>query len=273
MEVRSVLVNMDIANPDSPALRYAVSLAETMGSTLIGVAADQPNIAYAGIDGGATAIDLYGLERSEIELQLARAEEAFQSLVPKQVKRQWRALIADRTTALIQAAGVADVLVTGSSTTSAFQQQQIVNLGALVLSTGRPLIDVAATAAAARFDKICFGWKDTREARRAVMDALPFLKRAREVVAITVSEGDQPAERASLADLLAWLKFHEIAAQSDLIANPDGYVDVLETNALMRQADLLVIGGYGHSRMREWLFGGVTRNILGANSLNRLLSN
>jgi nucleotide-binding universal stress UspA family protein len=41
----------------------------------------------------------------------------------------------------------------------------------------------------------------------------------------------------------------------------------------MRQADLLVIGGYGHSRMREWLFGGVTRNILGANSLNRLLSN
>ena len=105
------------------------------------------------------------------------------------------------------------------------------------------------------------------------MDAVPFLKRAREVVAITVSEGDQPAERASLADLLAWLKFHEIAAQSDLIANPDGYVDVLETNALMRQADLLVIGGYGHSRMREWLFGGVTRNILGANSLNRLLSN
>ena len=91
---------MDIANPDSPALRYAVSLAETMGSTLIGLAADQPNIAYAGIDGGATAIDLYGLERSEIELQLARAEEAFQSLVPKQVKRQWRALIADRTTAL-----------------------------------------------------------------------------------------------------------------------------------------------------------------------------
>ena len=133
---------MDIANPDSPALRYAVSLAETMGSTLIGVAADQPNIAYAGIDGGATAIDLYGLERSEIELQLARAEEAFQSLVPKQVKRQWRALIADRTTALIQAARVADVLVTGSSTTSAFQQQQIVNLGALVLSTGRPLISV-----------------------------------------------------------------------------------------------------------------------------------
>jgi nucleotide-binding universal stress UspA family protein len=159
------------------------------------------------------------------------------------------------------------------TTTSTFHHQQVTDLGALVLSSGRPIIDVALGGTAAKFDKICIGWKDTREARRATADALPLLKLAGEVTALTVTEGDYAAERASLDDLLAWLKSHGVAARADVLNNPEGYVDVLETNALAQNADLLVIGGYGHSRMREWLFGGVTRSVLGANSLNRLISN
>jgi nucleotide-binding universal stress UspA family protein len=58
-----------------------------------------------------------------------------------------------------------------------------------------------------------------------------------------------------------------------VITNPEGFVDVLESTALSWNADLLVIGGYGHSRMREWLFGGMTRRILRNNSLNRFISN
>jgi nucleotide-binding universal stress UspA family protein len=272
MEIRSILVNVDIGTPDSPALRYAIDLAAKFQSRLIGVAADQPNIAYAGTNGGA-AVDLYSLERTEIETQLERAEEAFRAIVPATVEHQWRAFIADRTTALIQCARVADLLVTGSSTTSAFRQEQSTNLGTLVLSAGRPIIDVSLTAKEARFDRICIGWKDTREARRAVSDALPLIKLAREVVAVTVTEGDMDEERASLNDLLAWLKLHGISAETDVLPNPEGFSDVLESNALSRDADLLVIGGYGHSRLREWLFGGVTRSVLGTNTLNRLISN
>jgi nucleotide-binding universal stress UspA family protein len=273
MEIRSILVNVDIASPDSPALRYAIDLAAKVGASLIGVAADQPNMAYAGVDGGATAIDVYSLEVSEIETQLRRAEEAFQALVPSTVAREWRAFVTERTGALIATASIADLLVTSQKATSAFQQHQMTDLGALVLSTGRPIIDVATTAGEARFEKICIGWKDTREARRAVADALPFLKMAKEVVALTVSEGDNAGERASLDGLLSWLKTHDVVARADVLNNPEGFVDVLETQALSQNTDLLVIGGYGHSRMREWLFGGVTRSVLGANLLNRLLSN
>ncbi|HVY50677.1 MAG TPA: universal stress protein [Devosia sp.] len=272
MEIRSVLVNVDVANPDAPALRYAIDLAGKFGSTLIGVAADQPDIAYAGVDGGA-AIDLYSTELSEIETQLARAEDAFQSLVPQTMKRQWRAYVANRTVALVQNAVLADVIVTASNTTSTFHHQQAANLGTLVLSTGRPVIDVATSAKQARLDRICIGWKDTREARRAVKDALPLLKMAREIEAITIGEGDYARERASLDDLLSWLRGHDIGARGEIVNNPEGYLDALETHALQREADLLIIGGYGHSRMREWLFGGVTRSVLEDDSLNRLLSN
>lgn len=273
MEIRSILVNVDIASPDSPALRYAIDLAAKVGASLIGVAADQPNIAYAGIDGGSAAVDVYSLEVSEIETQLRRAEQVFQALVPATIARQWRAFVTERTNALIDTAGIADLVVTSQKTTTTFQQHQMTDLGALVLSSGRPIIDVATTAGEARFEKICIGWKNTREARRAVADALPFLKMAKEVVALTVSEGDYAGERASLDGLLSWLKMHDVSARADVLNNPEGFVDVLETQALSQNADLLVIGGYGHSRMREWLFGGVTRSVLGANLLNRLLSN
>ncbi len=58
-----------------------------------------------------------------------------------------------------------------------------------------------------------------------------------------------------------------------MIANPEGFVDILESTARTQNADLVVTGGYGHSRMREWLFGGVTRNLLAAENLNRLFAN
>lgn len=273
MDIRSILISVDIADPKTAALRYAVDLASKTGASLIGVAADQPNVAYAGWGGEAAALDVYSLERTEIETQLGQAESAFEAFVPSTIKRQWRGYVADRTRALTETARLADVIVTASQTTNVFQQHQMTDLGSLVLSTGRPVIDVATTATAASFDRIVIGWKDTREARRAVSDALPFLRMAREVTALTVTEGDSEEERTSLGDLKAWLSTHDIAARTDVLSNPGGYLDVLESNALSLNADLLVIGGYGHTRMREWLFGGVTRSVLEANSLNRLLSN
>lgn len=272
MHLRSILLNVDIANPDSPALRYAVDLAGQFDAGLIGVASDQPHPAYSGFDGTA-AIDLYTIERSDIEAQLKRAEEAFHSLVPPTLKTQFRAFVAQPTSALIESAVAADLIVTASRTTTTFDEVQATNLGELVLASGRPVIDVAQSARTATLDRICIGWKDTREARRAVSDALPLLRRAGQVRAVTVDEGDYAGEKADLDALQAWLKSHGVTADCEVITNPEGFVDVLESTALAWNSDLLVVGGYGHSRMREWLFGGVTRRILGANSLNRFLSN
>lgn len=272
MEPRSILVNVDVVAPDSPALRYAIDLAEKFDAELIGVAAAQPDLTFAGTDGGA-AFNLYAIEQSEIETQLRRAEEVFNAVVPATVKKQWRAFVANATSAVIETATLADLIVSGAKAASTFQDVQATNLGQIVLAAGRPVIDVARDATSARLDKICIGWKDTREARHAVADALPLLKLAKEVTAVTISEGDYAIEKASLDDLIAWLKVHDVAAQDEMITNPEGFVDVLESTSLGRKADLLVTGGYGHSRMREWLFGGMTRRILQTNELNRFISN
>ena len=66
MELRSILVNVNVADADSAALRYAIDLAQTMQAELIGLAADQPDMAFAGMDGGV-AVDLYATEQTEIE--------------------------------------------------------------------------------------------------------------------------------------------------------------------------------------------------------------
>lgn len=273
MDIRSILVNVDLDPAKSTSLHYAVDLAKTFDAQLIGVAADYPNLALSGMEAGAVAVDFYTLERGEIETQLKRAEATFRELVPATIKSEWRAYIADPVEMIIETARLADIVVTNSVVTAAFKLPQRVNLGHLVLASGRPVIDVADNATVAKMDKVLIGWKDTREARRAVADALPILQRAREVSAVTVTEGEFAHERSSLDDLVKWLARHGVAAQTEVINNPEGFVDVLETTALSRNADLVVAGGYGHSRFREWLFGGMTRRLLAASSLNRFFSN
>ena len=273
MEIRSILVHVDMDPAKSTALRYAIDLAKSFDAELIGVAADQPNLALAGMDSGAVAADFYALERGEIEAQLQRAGATFKDLVPATIKSEWRAYVAEPVETIVETARLADLIITNSTAAAAFKVPQKVNLGHIVLASGRPVIDVGSFATAAKFDTVLIGWKDTREARRAVVDALPILQRAGEVAAVTVSEGDFAEERTSLNDLVAWLARHGIKAKSEVISNPEGFVDVLESTALARHADLVVTGGYGHSRFREWLFGGMTRRLLEANSLNRFFSN
>lgn len=273
MDIRSILVNVDLDSANSTVLRYAVHLAEQMDAELIGVAADDPSLALIGLDGGVAAADFYAMERSGIEKRLAAAEAQFHSLVHAGMKTQWRAYLAPEVQSVIDTARIADLIVTGATKSPTFQEQRRVDLAQLILGAGRPVLDVAQNATAFACEKIVIGWKDTREARRAAADAMPFLQRAKHVLAVTVGEGDRAAERRSLDDLLVWLAGHGVTASGDLIENKEGLDDVLESTSRTYQADLVVSGAYGHSRMREWLFGGMTRNLLEANTLNRLFSN
>lgn len=273
MDIRSILVNVDVDATKSSTLDYAIDLAAKCDAELIGLAAEAPNFAYVGIDSGAAAVDTFAMEREEIERRLSTAQEDFDRRVPKSMPRKWLAFLDSPTRAIIDNATAADLIVTSSRVSSTFGGQQVIGLGEVVLAAGRPVLDIQNGASVAKLDTIVIAWKNTREARRAVADALPLLKIAKSVTAITVSEGDGAYELAQLEALAAWLAEHGVAAKIELINNAEGFADVLESTALAMTADLIVAGGYGHSRMREWLFGGVTRNLLATNTLNRLLSN
>ena len=118
------------------------------------------------------------------------------------------------------------------------------------------------------------GWKDTREARRAVLDSLPLLREAAQVTIVEIcGSGEEEAATARLDDVARYLERHRIKASPKIILHHAGSpADQLIRLAQVEGADLLVTGAYGHSRLGEWVFGGMTRDLLAVSPLCCLMS-
>jgi len=143
-------------------------------------------------------------------------------------------------------------------------------LEAALLDSGRPILVPAATAMPAKFERIAIAWKPSPQAARAVAAALPFLVQAREIIVATVEEaGEGRDEAGRLVRNLAW---HGIAATTlRLQPGAEGAAATLLAG-IEGRADLLVMGGYGHSRLREWVFGGFTQSVLAGAPLPVLMA-
>jgi nucleotide-binding universal stress UspA family protein len=166
--------------------------------------------------------------------------------------------------------GVAADLIIAPRATGDEEGVARATLEAVLLESGRPILIPAATAMPATFERIAIAWKPTPQAARAVAAALPFLAQAREIVVITVEEADDWRDEAGrLVRNLAW---HGIAATT-LQLKPGSEGDAATLLAgIGDRADLLVMGGYGHSRLREWVFGGFTQLVLAGAPLPVLIA-
>jgi nucleotide-binding universal stress UspA family protein len=132
---------------------------------------------------------------------------------------------------------------------------------AALLESGRPLLIPGARAMTAIPETIAIAWKPTREAAHAVTAAMPLLAAAKEVVILTVAE-DESVASAEDGPLMAALRWHGFRVSAcHLPPDQAGAPDSLLAAARERSA-LLVMGGYGRSRLREWIFGGFTRRVL-----------
>jgi nucleotide-binding universal stress UspA family protein len=134
-------------------------------------------------------------------------------------------------------------------------------LEALLLETGRPLlIPAGATVSPTIAERIAVAWKPTPQAARAVAFAMPFLARAKEVAVITVEE--EEGGRDDVGRLVSYLAWHGIKAAAQRVSpGPDGAAETMLAAAAAK-SELLVMGGYGHTRLREWVFGGFTQRVL-----------
>ena len=146
----------------------------------------------------------------------------------------------------------------------------------LLLGVGRPILVVPYAGAFATVgERVLVAWNASREATRAVNDALPLLQQAAEVTVLVINprggvsgDGDVPG-----ADLALHLSRHGVKAEASWIPADDIEVSaMLLSRASDYQADLIVMGGYGHSRIREIVLGGATREILKTMTLPTLMS-
>jgi nucleotide-binding universal stress UspA family protein len=133
------------------------------------------------------------------------------------------------------------------------------------MQAGRPVLVVPPGVSVLHGRRVLVAWKDTREARRAVADALPLLTQAEEALVLEVVRDDDEREQARrrVDDVVAFLVRHGAATRGDVLESRGRVVaDDLLLATERQGADLVVAGGYGHARLREWAFGGVTRDLL-----------
>ncbi|MES0049950.1 universal stress protein [Mesorhizobium sp. M0053] len=269
MSYKSIIVNLAIDGAPAPIVQVGIELAERFGAHLIGLAAaDVPPLVATG-DGMVYEGEVMQIQRTEIEKRLAELRDVFETLVPASITSEWGQAVCSPTRLLSAKAAATDLIVTGGG--DGDNVFRAVDIGSLALGTGRPVLVTAGNMEHIRAKTVLVAWKDTREARRAIADALPFLAKANEVVVATIDNSRDESIRNSLDDVAAFLGHHGIKARTELISGEaDGAR--LVTFARSINADLIVSGAYGHSRLREWAFGGVTRTLIEESRISRFLS-
>jgi nucleotide-binding universal stress UspA family protein len=180
------------------------------------------------------------------------------SASPSAASAEWHTETGDEARSMVAYGLAADLIVAPRANSDQVTRRMV--LEAVLLETGRPLlIPSPATPSMAFPSTVAIAWKPTPQAARAVSAAMPFLARAKDIVVMTVEEGDGTPDADRLIRNLGW---HGLQATVERLV-PNG-IEPAGTllNAAARKAELLVMGGYGHSRVREWVFGGFTQQAL-----------
>ncbi len=262
MNNATLMVNLELGRSNAGLLHLTNYLAGQLDAEVIGVAARQPmQIIYA--DGGYVSPDIVQGERDEIEKEMRAAEAELRTLVERPGVL-WRASVGFEAPAdyVARQARRADLLLTGIPVRDRLDATRV-STSDLVMQAGRPVLVAPDGFSGGTLSRVVMGWKDSRESRRAALDALPLLRLASHVIVAEIAvEAELAQAQQRLQDVAAWLAGHGVAAE--MLAHPaeDDGGSGLAALAAQHGADLVVAGAYGHSRVREWALGGATRQIL-----------
>jgi nucleotide-binding universal stress UspA family protein len=255
----NILIAMDLGPETERRAELATNLADRFSSRLIGVAAHPiaaPMYVEVPVKGVVSSLEI---EEGRAKENLAKAETVFRRIAGSRNNVEWRQAVKPPLDHVLDQARAADLIIAARPR----RGEQVfgpmsIDGGDLVMAAGRPVLFVPPDVEHLSSKRVVVGWKDTRESRRAVWDALPLLKAAQEVLVVSVETESHAAQ-----DVAAYLGSHGVAASAKAHRKPTGSVgDELVRIAESELADLIVCGAYGHSRIGEWVFGGVTRDLL-----------
>jgi nucleotide-binding universal stress UspA family protein len=261
--IRSILVHVEPGAEAQPRLHTAVGLARKLDATLIGVGAEMiqmlPLADPYGLTDSGWAVEL----RKLVADNLGRAEATFRAKAAG-LRTEWLALEGLPASVIAQVSRSADLIIAGGAPLKFVDAYRVAQTAELALKSGRPVLVAPPQGGKFRGEAVVVAWKDTREARRAVADALPFLRMAEDVVVQEVCNDDGfGAAEVHTFSVVENLKRHGVPARAKAtIAPSERTATELNITAQAIGADLIVAGGYGHSRLGEWVFGGVTHSLL-----------
>jgi nucleotide-binding universal stress UspA family protein len=274
--IKDIVVNLTPGTEDDPACRYALSLAEAFNAHVTGVAfAYDPPWPPAVTDLGGADILRSLLEKNrdaaraavaQFEAAAQRSQISSQALVPE-------ASLAGATEAFANLARAYDLVVlkqSGSEDDIASQDM----IEAALFNSGRPVLIVPYIQKAGfSIKRVVVCWDGSRAAARAVGDALPLIAKANNVQVLTVVTGKFDENDVKGADIAEHLARYKLRTELTRLPAPD--IDVASailSHAADMNVDLIVMGGYGHSRLRDFVLGGATRGLLQSMTVPTLMS-
>ncbi|MGA9090823.1 MAG: universal stress protein [Bradyrhizobium sp.] len=266
MTYTTIMVSLALDQPNEARLAVAGQIAERFDAGLIGIAASvfSPPLYFTT---GEQAQDLIDQGQASIERRMSELEAQFREAAKDRARQiEWRCAIDFPARYVLQQARCADIIVTGGHSDAFSDPFAVVTPKDIVMEAGRPLLVVPDSVDWLDLRSILVAWKDTPEARRAIVDSLPMLREAKEVTVaeIVKAGGSRTPAVSRVRDVVTWLSRHGVSA-SELVPEQNHDRDAtvqLDAMAADLGAGVVVAGAYGHSRFRELILGGMTQHLI-----------
>jgi len=273
--IKDIVVNLSGPGQTDFAVKYALSVARAFGAHLTGIAFLYDPVIPDGALGGVPVqlIEAQREENSKVAQSAVQLfEENARAAGVSASSRTVEASVGGGATVFAKIARRFDLVVLGQSQREHGASEEVM-IEAALFESGRPLMLVPyIQREGLALNRVLLCWDGSRTAARAIGDAMPLLERAKEVDVVIVAE-ERKEEDMTGAHMAEHLARHGISATVKRLVKGDISIDsVVLSYAADMGADLIVMGGYGHSRFREFILGGMTRGILESMTVPVLMS-
>jgi nucleotide-binding universal stress UspA family protein len=275
MSYKTILVHIDSGKNCAKRLEVATNLAKKHDACLVGLHAFFP-YAPPGYIMAHMGAEIMVAQKKAAAEEMTRTEKVFRSQTMSLglERTEWHTAYDDPVYAMSLHSRYADLVVISQGDSSDGSGVDMNFPERLVLAADRPVLILPNTGDFASIGKrIIVAWNATQEATRAITNAIPFLRLADKVYFITINPISDKNETIPCADIVNYLTRHGVRLEVE--EHHDAKIGIgneLLSRAADLSADLLIMGCYGHSRVREWVLGGATSTILESMTIPVLMS-
>lgn len=263
MSYKDFLLVMDASQASLEAARCTANLAIASGAHVTALYLGHNPL--VGFSETQVPPDLLRAQRESLAALEERTRTGFEEICRMTgVGGEWRACSANQLSTVILSARYTDMIAMSAAASGTADLIVHSYADSIVMAAGRPVLLFPETYSwSGGFARVMVAWENSREASRAVHDAMPLLEKASKVTIMEVVDEQELDDREPVSEMARHLARHAVVTETACVARSGaGIGQQLLSASVDQNADLMVSGAYGHSRLREYALGGVTRHLL-----------